>query len=105
MRSAQPTDDRDTGAKRPIPSALRTLLRLPRHLYAHDLGWILGERFLQLAHTGRSSGRRHTAVLEVVGRTPAGELVVVSGRAAQLPLVALLPAAPASTSTDTGDKR
>jgi deazaflavin-dependent oxidoreductase (nitroreductase family) len=79
VRSARPTDDRDFGLKRPMPHTLRILSRLARHLYAHDLGWILGGRFLQLTHTGRSSGLRHTTVLEVVGRTSAGELVVVSG--------------------------
>jgi deazaflavin-dependent oxidoreductase (nitroreductase family) len=78
VRSVRPTDDRGIGVKHSISPALRTLLRLPRHLYAHDLGGILGGRFLQLTHTGRSSGRRHTTVLEVVGRTPAGEMVIVS---------------------------
>ena len=67
------------GAPRTPPAWLRVAFRLPRHLYAHDLGWVLGRRFLQLTHTGRVTGRRHATVLEVVGTTPADELVVVSG--------------------------
>lgn len=78
MRPVRPIDDRDTGMKRPLPSVLRILLRLPLFIYAHDLGWIMGGRFLQLTHTGRSSGRRHTTVLEVTGHTPTGELLVLS---------------------------
>lgn len=79
VRSVPPTDDHRTGAKRPLSPAMRTLLRLPRHLYTHNLGWVLGGRFLQLTHTGRRSGRRHATVLELVSRTATGELVVVSG--------------------------
>ncbi|MFR9805971.1 nitroreductase family deazaflavin-dependent oxidoreductase [Pseudonocardia sp. RS010] len=62
------------------PRWLRILLRLPRRLYAHGLGGLLGERFLQLTHTGRRSGRTYDTVLEVVhhDRTT-GEYVVVSG--------------------------
>ncbi|GAA2864070.1 nitroreductase family deazaflavin-dependent oxidoreductase [Pseudonocardia halophobica] len=53
---------------------------MPRHLYAHGLGSMLGARFLQLTHTGRRSGRHYDTVLEVVHRDPeAGEYVVVSG--------------------------
>lgn len=48
-------------------------------MYAHDIGWLLGRRFLQLTHTGRRTGRRHTTVLEVIGTSAAGELLVLSG--------------------------
>lgn len=55
-------------------------LGLPRHLYRHGWGWVLGRRFLQLTHTGRRSGRTFTTVLEVVRRDPgSGEVMVVSG--------------------------
>jgi hypothetical protein len=30
------------------------------------LGWLLGNRFLMLIHTGRHSGRLHQTVIEVV---------------------------------------
>jgi deazaflavin-dependent oxidoreductase (nitroreductase family) len=79
VRSVPPTDDQRTGAKRPLSPAMRTLLRLPRHLYTYNVGWVLGRRFLQLTHTGRSSRWRHATVLELVGHTATGELVVVSG--------------------------
>jgi len=45
---------------------LRLALRLPAWLYRLRLGWMLGERFLLLMHTGRRSGRRHRTVIEVV---------------------------------------
>lgn len=58
----------------------RAALRLPRRLYAHGLGPLLGNRFLRLTHTGRVTGRTHTTVLEVVARDRGtGEYIVVSG--------------------------
>ena len=57
-----------------------TMLGLPRHLYRHGWGWLLGRRFLQLTHTGRRTGRTHTTVLEVVRLDrDSGEVMVVSG--------------------------
>ena len=56
------------------------MLGLPRLLYRHGWGWLLGRRFLQLTHTGRRTGRTFTTVLEVVRRDPdSGEVMVVSG--------------------------
>ncbi|MQA88488.1 MAG: nitroreductase family deazaflavin-dependent oxidoreductase [Streptosporangiales bacterium] len=49
------------------PSGLRRLLwRLPIQLYRLRLGWLLGGRFMLLTHTGRISGKRRQAVVEVV---------------------------------------
>src|SRR5574340_76216 len=49
------------------PSGLvRSLLRLPILLYRLHLGWVLGDRFLLLHHTGRKSGRVQETVVEVV---------------------------------------
>lgn len=45
---------------------LRTLLRLPIFLYRVNLGFLLGDRFLMLTHTGRKSGLPRQAVIEVV---------------------------------------
>ncbi len=42
------------------------LARLPTLLFRVHLGWLLGERFLLLHHTGRRSGRPYSTVLEVV---------------------------------------
>jgi len=56
------------------------LLRAPVYLYRCRLGWLLGHRFLLLDHTGRSTGRRHQTVLEVVEyRKDGPEAVVVNG--------------------------
>lgn len=45
---------------------LRALLRAPVRLYRAHLGWLLGNRFLLLEHTGRRSGLPRRTVLEVV---------------------------------------
>ena len=58
-----------SNSKRP-PRLLVVLFGLPRHLYRHRLGWVLGHRFLQLTHTGRSSGRTYKTILEVVHYDP-----------------------------------
>lgn len=51
--------------KRPSP-LLRAFLRAPIWLYRWHLGWLLGERFLMLTHTGRKSGLPRHTVIEVV---------------------------------------
>lgn len=59
---------------------LRVVLKAPRVLYRHRLGWLLGRRFLLLNHVGRHSGRRYQTVLEVIRLEPStGETVVMSG--------------------------
>lgn len=45
---------------------MRFLARLPLLLYRCGLGWMLGQRFLRLVHTGRKSGLPRETVLEVV---------------------------------------
>ncbi len=58
---------------------LKTLLSCPTVLYAHDLGWLLGRRFLRLSHRGRRSGKVRHTVLEVVRFDPTtAESVVLS---------------------------
>lgn len=51
---------------RPPSKALRFGLRLPIWLYRLRLGWLLGNRFLMLTHTGRTSGKPRETVIEVV---------------------------------------
>jgi len=59
---------------------LRIGLRLPIWLYRLHLGWLLGTRFLLLSHVGRSSGRIHQTVIEVVKHDRASNsFFVVSG--------------------------
>lgn len=66
--------------RRAISPGLRRLLGLPRVLYAHGWGCVLGHRFLQLSHRGRRTGTLHHTVLEVVQYDRfTGEAVVVSG--------------------------
>jgi deazaflavin-dependent oxidoreductase (nitroreductase family) len=59
---------------------LRWLLRLPIWLYRLNLGWLLGQRFLLLTHTGRVSGLIHKTVIEVVDHDKeTGTYTVASG--------------------------
>lgn len=51
---------------KPPHGLTRMLLRLPIWLFRVHLGWILGNRFLQLTHTGRKSGLPHETILEVL---------------------------------------
>ena len=48
----------------------RFLVRAPIWLYKFHLGWLLGNRFLKLTHTGRISGQPRQVVLEVVKHDP-----------------------------------
>lgn len=58
----------------------RALLRLPIMLYRAHLGWLLGERFLLLVHTGRKSGIARRTVLEVIRHdAETGAYIVCSG--------------------------
>jgi len=51
---------------RPLSKALRFGLRLPIFLYRIKIGWLLGDRFLMLIHTGRKSGLPRDTIIEVV---------------------------------------
>jgi len=65
---------------RPPSKALRFGLRLPIFLYRIKLGWLLGDRFLMLTHTGRKSGLPRQTVIEVVKHDKeTGTYYVVSG--------------------------
>lgn len=49
----------------------RVMYRLPVWLFHVHLGWLLGNRFLLLTHTGRKSGLPRQNVLEVLQYEPA----------------------------------
>jgi len=51
--------------------------RLPIGLYRLGLGFLLGERFLLLNHTGRKSGKVRQAVLEVMGKETEPQAYIV----------------------------
>jgi deazaflavin-dependent oxidoreductase (nitroreductase family) len=57
---------------------LRWFLRMPLWLYRLKLGWILGQRFLLLTHTGRKSGLPRKTVLEVVDHEDSGDVYFVA---------------------------
>jgi deazaflavin-dependent oxidoreductase (nitroreductase family) len=60
--------------------AVKWLLKVPVALYAANLGWLLGHRFLLLAHRGRRTGRVYRTPLEVLAWDEAArEAVVMSG--------------------------
>jgi deazaflavin-dependent oxidoreductase (nitroreductase family) len=57
---------------------LRRLVRMPILLYRARLGWLLGNRFLMLTHTGRVSGLPRQVVLEVVRHDKQTDTYVVA---------------------------
>ena len=64
----------------PPPPWLRRVYAAPRALYRAGLGRTLGHHFLLLTHTGRRSGARYQAVVEVVRYdATTGEAVVWAG--------------------------
>ena len=68
----------EVALRRPV---LRALFQVPAWFYRLHGGWLLGQRFLLLCHTGRRSGRRHGTVLEVVQFRPdTDEAIVMSAR-------------------------
>lgn len=67
-----------SGARRPEGLLLHAL-RAPSWVYRRDLGYLLGKRFLYLAHQGRLSGLRRETVLEVAHLDhEAGEVIVIA---------------------------
>ena len=55
----------------PPPRGIKAIpWRLPIYLYRFGLGWLLGNRFLLLCHTGRISGEKRFAVVEIVHSLP-----------------------------------
>ena len=54
-------------------------MRLPRPLYHHGLGRLLGHTFLLITHAGRRSGlRRETVAMALAHAPDSGEVVVCS---------------------------
>jgi hypothetical protein len=69
-----------SGARGPERLLLHAL-RAPLWAYQRDLGFLLGKRFVYLAHQGRLSGLRCETVLEVVRLDhETGEVVVIAAR-------------------------
>lgn len=78
-REGSPSPLRSPVAIQKPTGLLKLLFRLPVYLYRLGLGGLLGRRLLLLTHKGRSSGRRHQTVLEVMRFDPGtGEHLVIS---------------------------
>lgn len=57
----------------------KPIFNAPSWLYRRNMGWLLGDRFLEVTHIGRKSGKERFAVLEVVQHDrSSGESVVAS---------------------------
>lgn len=57
----------------------RWIVRAPIWLYQARLGFIFGSRLLMLEHTGRTTGLRRYAVLEVIDCPAPGTFIVAAG--------------------------
>jgi deazaflavin-dependent oxidoreductase (nitroreductase family) len=65
-----------SGVRKPEGLLLRAM-RAPSWVYRRDLGYLLGKRFVYLAHQGRLSGLRRETVLEVARLDhETGEIIV-----------------------------
>jgi deazaflavin-dependent oxidoreductase (nitroreductase family) len=62
---------------RPPHGLTRLMMRFPIWLFRMHLGWMVGERFLLLTHTGRSSGVPRQAILEVLQHDTANDAYYV----------------------------
>ena len=61
----------------PPGTLTRLMFRAPIYVYRSGLGWLMSKRLLLLTHTGRKSGQRRYAVLEVARHDePSGTLLV-----------------------------
>jgi deazaflavin-dependent oxidoreductase (nitroreductase family) len=81
---------------RPPGRLLRLVFKAPVALYRAHLGWLLGDRFILLTHTGRNTGRARCTVIEVVAYDRSiPEVVVIAAWGEHAQWVRNLKAAPA----------
>lgn len=67
-----------TLVSRPPLGLLRRLAHLPIVMYRLRLGWLLGQRFVLLQHTGRKSGQVRKTIVEVIGHDRASDTYYVA---------------------------
>ncbi len=61
------------------PSFMVPIFKLPIFLYRTNMGWLMGNRFLQLTHIGRRSGKVRKTILAVLHYDPqTHEILAVS---------------------------
>lgn len=53
--------------RKPTHPGMQWLFKAPAYLYRAGLGWMMGNRFVMIEHTGRKSGNTYQTVLEVIG--------------------------------------
>jgi deazaflavin-dependent oxidoreductase (nitroreductase family) len=54
----------ESDRRRPSPM-LKAFFDAPRWFYRHQMGWLMGKRFLAVSHVGRKSGIERESILEV----------------------------------------
>jgi deazaflavin-dependent oxidoreductase (nitroreductase family) len=82
---------------RPPGRLLRLVFKAPVALYRLHLGWLLGNRFILLTHTGRKTGQARFTVIEVVAHDRSiPEVVVIAAWGERAQWVRNLKAAPAT---------
>jgi len=57
---------RNIGGPAPPKGLKLKLFRVPLYIYRFKLGFLFGERFIQLKHWGRKSGNLKETVIEVI---------------------------------------
>jgi deazaflavin-dependent oxidoreductase (nitroreductase family) len=62
---------------RPPHGLVRLMMNLPIWLFGMHLGWVMGDRFLLLTHTGRKSGLPRKTILEVLQHDTASDTYYV----------------------------
>jgi deazaflavin-dependent oxidoreductase (nitroreductase family) len=65
------------GLRRQPGRLVLAAMRLPRPLYHHGFGWLLGHTFLLITHEGRKTGRRRETVAMVLTYHPETREAVV----------------------------
>lgn len=55
-----------TEGKEKAPSLMIPIFKLPLVLYRLGVGWLLGNRFMQITHIGRRSGKVYRTILAVL---------------------------------------
>jgi len=78
--ASHPTDREATpllGLRRQPGRLALAVFRLPLPLYRRGCGWLLGDTFLLLIHTGRKTGKRYSTVAMVLSYDPPSHEAII----------------------------
>jgi deazaflavin-dependent oxidoreductase (nitroreductase family) len=78
--ASHPTDRQATpllGLRRQPGRLALAVFRLPLPLYRRGWGWLLGDTFLLLIHTGRKTGKRYSTVAMVLSYDPPSHEAII----------------------------